>query len=190
MTTPSSVFFKSHWAFGDKSKLDDKALTGDFKYRPSSARGANLVLSFGGLRYSENKIDSTYGRYLADYSAKGELPASAQGTTDHGDLRRLDPAGLLPGRRDRPEEVRHRLLRLRPLRQLGRGGHALPDRRLGPEPRGHRQRPRRERDLPGLRADEEPGELDPGPVSVDQVRLLQATRSSPSKSRTRRPRAM
>ena len=26
----------------------------------------------------------TYGRYLADYSAKGELPASAQGTTDHG----------------------------------------------------------------------------------------------------------
>ena len=83
MATPSSVFFKSHWAFGDKSKLDDKALTADFKLRPEFGEGSGLVLSFGG-RYSENKVDSTYGRYLADYSAKGELPASAQGTTDHG----------------------------------------------------------------------------------------------------------
>jgi TonB-dependent receptor len=83
MATPSSVFFKSHWAFGDKSKLDDKALTADFKYHPEFGEGGGLVLSFGG-RYSENKVDSTYGRYLADYSAKGELPASAQGTTDHG----------------------------------------------------------------------------------------------------------
>jgi len=83
MATPSSVFFKSHWAFGDKSKLDDKALTADFKYKPEFGEGSNLELSFGG-RYSENKVDSTYGRYLADYSAKGELPASAQGTTDHG----------------------------------------------------------------------------------------------------------
>ncbi len=83
MATPSSVFFKSHWAFGDKSKLDDKALTADFKFRPEFGEGSGLILSFGG-RYSENKVDSTYGRYLADYSAKGELPASAQGTTDHG----------------------------------------------------------------------------------------------------------
>jgi TonB-dependent receptor len=83
MTTPSSVFFKSHWAFGDKSKLDDKAITGDLSYRPEFGEGANMVLT-GGLRYSENKVDSDYGRYLADYSAKGELPASAQGTTDHG----------------------------------------------------------------------------------------------------------
>ncbi|CAN5424661.1 TonB-dependent receptor [soil metagenome] len=83
MATPSSVFFKSHWAFGDKSKLDDKALTADFKYKPEFGESGGLVLSFGG-RYSENKVDSTYGRYLADYSAKGELPASAQGTTDHG----------------------------------------------------------------------------------------------------------
>jgi TonB-dependent receptor len=83
MATPSSVFFKSHWAFGDKSKLDDKALTGDFKYKPEFGEGSDLVISFGG-RYSSHKVDSTYGRYLADYSAKGELPASAQGTTDHG----------------------------------------------------------------------------------------------------------
>jgi TonB-dependent receptor len=83
MTTPSSVFFKSHWAFGDQSKLDDKALTADFKWHPEFGEHGGLVLSFGG-RYSSKKVDSTYGRYLADYSAKGELPASAQGTTDHG----------------------------------------------------------------------------------------------------------
>ena len=83
MTTPSSVFFKSHWAFGDKSKLDDKALTADFKYKPEFGESSGLVLSFGG-RYSENKVDSDYGRYLNDLSGKGELPASAQGTTDHG----------------------------------------------------------------------------------------------------------
>ncbi len=83
MSTPSSVFFKSHWAFGDKTKFDDKALTADFTYKPSFAEEANLVFSFGG-RYSEKKIDSTYGRYLADLSGKGELAASTQGTTDHG----------------------------------------------------------------------------------------------------------
>lgn len=83
MTTPSSVFFKSHWAFGDKTELDDKAITGDLHYRPEFGEGANMLLS-AGLRYSENKITSDYGRYLNDLSGKGELPASAQGTTDHG----------------------------------------------------------------------------------------------------------
>ncbi|WP_425998159.1 TonB-dependent receptor [Caulobacter sp. DWR1-3-2b1] len=83
MVTPSSVFYKSHWAFGDETTIDDTAVTGDFKYKPSFAEEANLVFSFG-ARYSNREIDSTYGRYLADYSAKGELPASAQGTTDHG----------------------------------------------------------------------------------------------------------
>lgn len=92
MSTPSSVFFKSHWAFGDKSKLDDKALTADFKYHPEFGETGGLVLSFGG-RYSENKVDSTYGRYLADYSSKGELPASAQGTTDHGTFVDWTPLG-------------------------------------------------------------------------------------------------
>ena len=92
MATPSSVFFKSHWAFGDKSKLDDKALTADFKYHPEFGETGGLVLSFGG-RYSENKVDSTYGRYLADYSQKGELPASAQGTTDHGTFVDWTPLG-------------------------------------------------------------------------------------------------
>jgi iron complex outermembrane receptor protein len=86
MTTPSSVFFKSHWAFGDKSKLDDKAITGDLSWRPEFGEGAGMVLT-GGLRYSENKVTSDYGRYLADYSQKGELPASAQGTT----IVRTDP---------------------------------------------------------------------------------------------------
>jgi len=83
MVNPTSVFFKSHWAFGDKTQIDDTALTADFKYKPSFAEEANLVFSFG-ARYSDREIDSTYGRYLADYSAKGELPATAQGTTDHG----------------------------------------------------------------------------------------------------------
>jgi TonB-dependent receptor len=83
MTTPSSVFFKSHWAFGDKTELENKALTGDLHYRPEFGEGANMLLS-AGLRYSENKVTSDYGRYLNDLSGKGELPASAQGTTDHG----------------------------------------------------------------------------------------------------------
>jgi TonB-dependent receptor len=83
MATPTSVFFKSHWAFGDKSQIDDTALTADFKWKPTFAEEAHLVISFGG-RYSDRKIDSDYGRYLADYSGKGELPATAQGTTDHG----------------------------------------------------------------------------------------------------------
>ncbi len=78
MTTPSSVYFKSHWAFGEATKTTDSALSADFKYHPGFA--ADVVISFG-ARYSDNKIDSTFGRYLADYSAKGELPASAQGTT-------------------------------------------------------------------------------------------------------------
>lgn len=83
MTTPGSVFFKSHWAFGDKSKLDDKAITADLKFRPEFGENSNLMISFGG-RYSENKVTSDYGRYLNDLSGKGELPASAQGATDHG----------------------------------------------------------------------------------------------------------
>jgi len=92
MATPSSVFFKSHWAFGDKSEIKDTALTGDFKYTPSFAEEAGLVFSFG-ARYSDRKIDSTYGRYLADYSGKGELPASAQGTTVGGTFVDWTPLG-------------------------------------------------------------------------------------------------
>ncbi len=81
MTTPSSVFYKSHWAFGEATKATNSAISADFKYHAPFAEA--LVLSFG-ARLSDNKIDSTFGRYLADYSAKGELPASSQGTTDHG----------------------------------------------------------------------------------------------------------
>lgn len=92
MTTPTSVFFKSHWAFGEATKTTNGAVTADFKYRPGFAQNKDLVISFG-ARYSDRKIDSTFGRYLADYSAKGELPASAQGTTINGTFIDWTPYG-------------------------------------------------------------------------------------------------
>ncbi len=94
MTTPSSVFFKPHWAFGDKSKLDDKAITGD----PPLARvrrGANMVLT-AGLRYSQNKVNSDYGRYLTDLSGQGRTAGQRPGHHSiTGVFVDFDPAGLL-----------------------------------------------------------------------------------------------
>lgn len=78
LTTPAMVFAKSHWAFGENTQIDNSAVSADFKWRPDFAQDAGLVLSFG-IRFAERKVDSEYGRYLADLSGRGELPASAQG---------------------------------------------------------------------------------------------------------------
>lgn len=92
MTDPTKVFYKSHWAFGEATNSTNSSVSADFKYTPGFAQEASLVISFG-ARYSDNKIDSTFGRYLADYSNKGELPASAQGTTINGTFIDWTPYG-------------------------------------------------------------------------------------------------
>jgi iron complex outermembrane recepter protein len=78
MTTPAMVFAKSHWAFGETTEINNSALTADFKWTPEFGADAGLVISFG-ARYADREVESNYGRYLADLSSRGELPASAQG---------------------------------------------------------------------------------------------------------------
>ncbi|EGF91696.1 tonB-dependent receptor family protein [Asticcacaulis biprosthecium C19] len=77
-TNPAMVFAKSHWAFGEKTDIENTAVSADFKWRPDFAADAGLVVSFG-ARFAERTVDSEYGRYLADLTSRGELPASAQG---------------------------------------------------------------------------------------------------------------
>lgn len=78
MVDPDSVYFKSHWVFGEESETTNSSATADFKYRPDFAANHDLTLSFG-LRATDDVNDYTKLQYLADYSSKGELPASDQG---------------------------------------------------------------------------------------------------------------
>lgn len=78
-TTPTSVFAKSHWVFGEDTEIRNTSVRADFVYEPDFATA--LRVSFG-ARYAERKVDSEYGRYLADYSGKGELDAHALGLGD------------------------------------------------------------------------------------------------------------
>ncbi len=80
-TTPSSVFAKSHWVFGEDTQIDNTSIRGDLKYRPEFGETGSLVLS-AGVRYAERKIDSEFWQLLADYSGKGELNAHALGLGD------------------------------------------------------------------------------------------------------------
>lgn len=78
-TTPTSVFAKSHWVFGENTEIENGSLRADLEYSPDFAEG--LTISFG-ARYAERTVDSEYGRYLADYSGKGEIDAHARGLGD------------------------------------------------------------------------------------------------------------
>lgn len=78
-TTPTSVFAKSHWVFGENTEIENASIRADFEYTPDFAD--ILTISFGG-RFAERTVDSEYGRYLADYSGKGELDAHARGLGD------------------------------------------------------------------------------------------------------------
>lgn len=79
--TPTSVFAKSHWVFGEDTRIDNGAIRGDLKFRPEFGESGNLVLT-AGARYAERKIDSEFWVLLADYSGKGELNAHALGLGD------------------------------------------------------------------------------------------------------------
>lgn len=75
-TNPANGFFKSHWAFGDRAELDNHSLRADFAYDADSDDTGKLTFS-GGFRYAQRTVDFSSGRYLADYSGKGEVDATA-----------------------------------------------------------------------------------------------------------------
>jgi iron complex outermembrane receptor protein len=78
-TNPNNGFFKSHWAFGDRTSSENWAVRSDVEFDPTfKPWGAAVTLS-GGARLAERKIDYEFGRYLADYSGQGELDGSAFG---------------------------------------------------------------------------------------------------------------
>ena len=68
-SNPAYGFFKSHWAFGDRSKVDGNSIRADFAYDAQTGPTGTVTLS-GGFRYGQRNVDFTSGRYLADYSKK------------------------------------------------------------------------------------------------------------------------
>lgn len=68
-SNPANGYFKSHWAFGDRSKVDGNSLRADFAYDADSSKTNTITLS-AGFRYGQRTVAFTSGRYLADYSKK------------------------------------------------------------------------------------------------------------------------
>jgi iron complex outermembrane receptor protein len=77
-TNPANGFFKSHWAFGDRTRSENWAVRSDVEFDPPFIESGAVMLS-AGLRLANRDIDYEFGRYLADYSGKGELDGSAFG---------------------------------------------------------------------------------------------------------------
>lgn len=77
-TNPANGFFKSHWAFADKTEAENWAVRSDLEFDPPFIKSGGVTLS-GGLRLAKRNIDYQFGRYLADYSGKGELDGSQFG---------------------------------------------------------------------------------------------------------------
>ncbi|MEO9599664.1 TonB-dependent receptor [Parasphingorhabdus sp.] len=75
-TNPANGYFKSHWAFGDRSKVDGHSIKADFAYDVDNSDDNTITLS-AGFRYGQRTVEFASGRYLADYSGKGELDATA-----------------------------------------------------------------------------------------------------------------
>ncbi len=77
-TNPANGFFKSHWVFGDTTDAENWAVRGDIEFDPEFIQAGNVTFS-GGVRLASREIDYEFGRYLADYSGKGELDGSQYG---------------------------------------------------------------------------------------------------------------
>jgi iron complex outermembrane receptor protein len=77
-TRPGNGFFKSHWAFADTTEAENWAVRGDLEFDPPFIESGGVTFS-GGLRLANREIDYEFGRFLADYSGKGELDGSAFG---------------------------------------------------------------------------------------------------------------
>ena len=75
-TNPANGYFKSHWAFGDRSEVDGHSIRADFAYDVDNSDSNTITLS-AGFRYGQRTIEFASGRYLADYSGKGEIDATA-----------------------------------------------------------------------------------------------------------------
>lgn len=77
-TNPAYGFFKSHWVFGENADLENYSLRADGEYDPDFISAGNVTLS-GGYRFASRDVDYVRGRYLADYSGKGELDGTKYG---------------------------------------------------------------------------------------------------------------
>lgn len=73
-SNPNYGFFKSHWAFGDRADLTN--YSGRFDLAYDLREGDRQITVSGGFRYAQREIDYASGRYLADYSGKGEVNAA------------------------------------------------------------------------------------------------------------------
>jgi iron complex outermembrane recepter protein len=72
VTNPANGFFKSHWVFADTADISNWAASGNLTYTPAFIEGGGVVFS-AGVKLSEREVDYSRGRYLADYSGRGEL---------------------------------------------------------------------------------------------------------------------
>lgn len=77
-TNPANGFFKSHWVFGDDAETENWAVRGDLNFDPPFIEGDNVMFS-GGVRLANRTVQYDRGRYLADYSGRGELNGSQFG---------------------------------------------------------------------------------------------------------------
>ncbi|APG61883.1 TonB-dependent receptor [Sphingorhabdus lutea] len=75
-SNPAYGLFKSHWAFGDRSKIDGHSIKADFAYDADNSDENTITIS-AGFRYGQRSVDFASGRYLADYSSRGEIDATA-----------------------------------------------------------------------------------------------------------------
>lgn len=73
-SNPAYGYFKSHWVFGDRSDIDGLAIKSDLSWDAIQGDSGTLTIT-GGFRFAERNVDFTSGRYLADYSGKGEVNA-------------------------------------------------------------------------------------------------------------------
>lgn len=74
-SNPAYGFFKSHWAFGDRSKIKGHSIRTDVAWDVDPSEKGKITVS-AGFRYGQRTVDFTSGRYLADYSGKGEIDAT------------------------------------------------------------------------------------------------------------------
>lgn len=77
-SNPAYGYFKSHWAFGDRSEIEGQSLRTDFAWDVADGDTNKVTLS-AGFRYGRRSVDFTSGRYLADISGVGEPDGSKLG---------------------------------------------------------------------------------------------------------------
>ncbi|WP_066477901.1 MULTISPECIES: TonB-dependent receptor [unclassified Sphingomonas] len=77
-TNPAYGYFKSHWAFGDRSEIDGQSFRADMAWDIDDS-DTNAITVSAGFRYGRRNIDFTSGRYLADISGMGEPDGSQLG---------------------------------------------------------------------------------------------------------------